>query len=139
MANLARMGKQENIAFIERTFSANSHKALLLAAAVNAAGSDRFEVLNEALFRAYFGEGRNIGDADVLRKIAEVSGVPMDVVERAWSDPRYEEALKNDNEAASRVGVTGIPTFIIADKWIIEGAVPVAMLRQVVQEAGFPS
>lgn len=132
------MGKQENIAFIERTFTANSHKALLLAEAVKEADSDRFDALNEALFRAYFGEGKNIGDVDILRTIAADTGVPRDMVKRAWSDPRYEEGLKKDNEAASRIGITGIPTFIVADKWIIEGAVPVDMLRQVVQEAGVP-
>jgi len=139
MANLARMGKEEDIAFIERTFTANSHKALLLAEAVKGAGSDRFEALNEALFRAYFGEGKNIGDVDVLRKIAEDTGVPRDMVERAWSDPRYEEGLKKDNDAASRIGITAIPTFVIADKWIIEGAVPVDMLRQVIQEVDVAS
>lgn len=139
MANLARMGKEEDIAFVERTFTANSHKALLLAEAVTEAGSDRFEALNEALFRAYFGEGKNIGDVDVIRKIADETGIPRDTVESAWSDPRYEERLKRDNAAASRIGITGIPTFIIAGKWIIEGAVPLDMLRKVVQEADVAS
>jgi predicted DsbA family dithiol-disulfide isomerase len=134
MANLARMGKEESIVFIDRTFTTNSHKALLLAEAVKESGSDVFEALNEGLFRAYFSEGKNIGDAAVLRKIAEETGVPGEMVERAWSDPLYEERLKRQHEAASRIGVTGIPTFIIGNKWILEGAVPTDLLREVAQE-----
>ena len=133
-ANLARMGKEEGLFFIDRTFTTNSHKALLLAEAVRESGSGAFEDLNEALFRAYFSEGKNIGDAAVLRRIAKESGVPGDTVDRAWSDPRYQERLKRQHEAASRFGVTGIPTFIIGNKWILEGAVPVDMLRKVAQE-----
>ncbi|HZD54984.1 MAG TPA: DsbA family protein, partial [Candidatus Aquicultoraceae bacterium] len=123
-ANLARMGKAEDIVFIERTFTTNSHKALLLAEAARESGSGAFEALNESLFKAYFSEGRNIGDEQVLRRIAEAAGVPGETVDLAWSDPRFEERLKRQHEAAQRVGVTGIPTFVLGNKWIVEGAVP---------------
>lgn len=139
MANLARMGKEENILFIDRTFTTNSRKALLLAEAAKEAGSGIFDALNEGLFRAYFSEGKNIGDVAVLREIAEETGVPGETVYRAWSDPLYEERLKRQHEAASRVGVTGIPTFIIGNKWILEGAVPTDMLRKVAQEVAVVS
>ena len=128
------MGKEEGLFFIDRTFTTNSHKALLLAEAVRESGSGAFEDLNEALFRAYFSEGKNIGDPAVLRRIAKESGVPGDTVDRAWSDPRFEERLKRQHDAASRVGVTGIPTFILGNKWILEGAVPTEMLMKVATE-----
>lgn len=134
-ANLARMGKQENIAFIDRTFTTNSHKALLLAEAARDLDAVIFEDLNERLFRAYFSEGRNIGEAAVLRKIAEAAGVPGEMAELAWSLPLYEERLKGQHETASRIGVTAVPTFIIGNRWIVEGAVPVDMLRKVAKEA----
>jgi predicted DsbA family dithiol-disulfide isomerase len=133
-ANLTRMGKEEGIFFIDRTFTTNSHKSLLLAEAVRESGSGAFEALNEALFRAYFSEGKNIGDEAVLRRIAKESGVPGETVDRAWSDPRFEEGLKRQHDVASRVGVTGIPTFILGNQWILEGAVPTEMLMKVAQE-----
>ena len=133
-ANLARMGKADDILFIDRTFTTNSHKALLLAEAVRESGSGAFEALNEALFRAYFSEGKNIGDPAVLRRIAEEAGVPGETVDRAWSDPCFEERLKRQHDVASRVGVTGIPTFILGNQWILEGAVPTEMLIKVAQE-----
>ena len=135
MANLARMGKEENIAFIERTFTTNSHKALLLAEAVKETAPGVLESLNERLFRAYFSEGKNIGDATVLCRIAEEAGVPSETFDRAWSDPLYEDRLKNQGKAAARIGITGIPTFIIGNKWIVEGAVPVDTLRKIAREA----
>lgn len=138
-ANLARMGKEEDIFFIDRTFTTNSHKALLLAEAVRESKSGAFELLNEALFRAYFSEGKNIGDPAVLRKLAEEAGVPGETVDRAWSDPRFEERLKRQHDVASRVGVTGIPTFILGNKWILEGAVPTEMLMDVARKLSRPA
>ncbi len=129
MENLERMGKAERIVFSERTFTTNSHKALLLAEAAKEEGSAVFEALNEGLFRAYFTEGRNIGDPEVLRDVAQASGVPAGRLVQAWSDAAYEERLAGDRETAARFGITGIPVFIVDGRWILEGAVPVEMLR----------
>ena len=131
MENLERMGKAEGIVFSERTFTTNSHKALLLAEAAKEEGPEVFEAFNEGLFRAYFGEGRNIGDPLVLRDVAKVAGVPAGTIRNAWSDAVYEERLARDHAAASGIGITGIPTFIVDGRWILEGAVPMEMLREV--------
>jgi predicted DsbA family dithiol-disulfide isomerase len=129
MENLERMGKSEGIVFSERTFTTNSHKALLLAEAAKKEGSVVFEALNEGLFRAYFTEGRNIGDPRVLRDVAEAAGVPGGRIGEAWSDAAFEERLERDREASAQIGITGIPVFILDGRWILEGAVPVEMLR----------
>ena len=134
--NLERMGKAEGIVFSERTFTTNSHKALLLAESVMEERPEDFEALNEGLFRAYFTEGRNIGDPQVLRDVAEASGVPAGRIGQAWSDAAFEERLTRDHAAAAEIGITGIPTFIIDNRWILEGAVPVEMLREVAKKTG---
>jgi predicted DsbA family dithiol-disulfide isomerase len=128
--NLERMGKAERIVFSERTFTTNSHKALLLAEAAKEEGSAVFEALNEGLFRAYFTEGRNIGDPEVLRDVAQAAGVPDGRLVQAWSDAAYEGRLAGYRETAARFGITGIPLFILGGRWILEGAVPVEMLRE---------
>ena len=130
MEHLEQMGKAEGIVFSERTFTTNSHKALLLAEAAKNEGSVVFEALNEALFRAYFTEGRNIGNPLVLRDVAEAAGVPGGRTGMAWSDATYEERLNRDREAAAQIGITGIPFFILDGRWILEGAVPVGLLRE---------
>ena len=101
MENLDRMGKVEGVVFSERTFTTNSHKALLLAEAAKEEGPEVFEALNEGLFRAYFTEGRNIGDPRVLREVAEAAAVPSGRIGQAWSDPAYEERLARDHAAAA--------------------------------------
>jgi predicted DsbA family dithiol-disulfide isomerase len=131
MENLERMGKAEGIVFSERTFTTNSHKALLLAEAAKGEEPEVFEALNEGLFRAYFCEGRNIGDPLVLRDVATAAGVPAGRIGKAWSDAAYEDRLARDHAAAAGIGITGIPTFIVDGRWILEGAVPVEMLREV--------
>ena len=138
--NLNRMGKAEGIEFVDRTFTTNSHKALLLAEAAREEEQGIFEALNEGLFRAYFTEGRNIGDPQVLRDVARAAGVSAGRIGQAWTDAAYEERLALDHENAAKIGITGIPTFIVGGRWIIEGAVPVEMLREVAQKfvAGKP-
>jgi predicted DsbA family dithiol-disulfide isomerase len=130
MENLARMGKAEGIVFSDRTFTTNSHKALLLAEAAKMEGSVVFKALNEGLFRAYFTDGRNIGDPQVLRDVARKAGVPAGRLEQAWADAACEERLAEARGAAARIGITGIPVFIVDGRWILEGAVPVEMLRE---------
>ena len=134
MENLDRMGKAEGVVFSERTFTTNSHKSLLLAEAAKEEGQDIFEALNEGLFRAYFTEGRNIGDPRVLREVAEAAAVPSGRIGQAWSDPAYEERLARDHAEATGIGITAVPTFIVDGRWIIEGAVPVEMLREVAKK-----
>jgi len=108
--------------------------SLLLAEAAKEEGQEIFEALNEGLFRAYFTEGRNIGDPQVLRDVAQAVGVSAGRIGQAWSDAAYEKRLARDHEAAAEIGITGIPTFIVDGRWIIEGAVPVEMLREVAQK-----
>jgi len=135
MENLERMGKADGIVFSDRTFTTNSHKALLLAEAAKEEGPEVFEALNEGLFRAYFTEGRNIGDPRVLREVAAAAGAPDGLPGRAWSDKACEERLARDREAAAVHGISAIPAFVVSGRWILEGAVPVEMLREVAKKS----
>lgn len=134
MANLSRMAGEEKIPLAEREITTNSRKALLLAEAAKEVGPEVFCALNEKLFAAFFGEGRNIGDDAVLRKLAEEAGVPADLVERAWNEPAYEQVLGTNQAAAAQLGITGVPTFLIG-KRILVGAVPAEALLAAAREA----
>ncbi len=134
MEHLSRMAGEENISLAEREITTNSHRALLLAEAAKEEGPEVFCALNEKLFQAFFGEGRNIGDDSVLRKLAEEAGVPPAVVDRAWGDPAYGETLSANQAAAAQLGITGVPTFLIG-KRILVGAVPAEALLSAAREA----
>ena len=134
MANLSRMADEEKITLAERKITTNSHRALLLAEAAKEEGTEVFEALNEKLFTAFFGEGRNIGDDAVLRRLAQEAGVSPEIVERAWSEPSYEKMLRANQAIASQLGITGVPTYLIGNR-IVMGAVPAETLLAAAREA----
>jgi predicted DsbA family dithiol-disulfide isomerase len=78
----------------------------------------------EALFRAYFLEGRDVGDRSVLAEIAGNCWMdPASVTARLASEEDCQ-AVRVEIEAAQRMGVTGVPTFILAGRYALVGAQP---------------
>lgn len=138
MGHLNRMADEEDISLTERKITTNSHRALLLAEAAKEEGAGIFDALNEKLFSAFFGEGKNIGDESVLRNLAKEAGVSSEVVDRAWTEQTYEERLQSNREAAARLGIQGVPTFLIGNR-ILEGAVPTQTLYTTARETGTPA
>jgi len=65
----------------------------------------------DALFRAYFQAGRDIGDAATLDEIAEAAGLPGMVAMLAGEDHR--DAVLAEDMAARRGGISGVPSFLI--------------------------
>ena len=83
----------------------------------------------DALFRAYFEEAKDIGDATVLAEIAarhEVSGWP--------GQARHEEVGALEEEVR-RLGISAVPTFIFARSFGVSGAHPPENLAQAIRQA----
>jgi predicted DsbA family dithiol-disulfide isomerase len=91
----------------------NSRAAL--AATEFARESGRDEALEERIYRAYFHDGENIGDAGVVARLAADAGLDAIEVAAAIKSPKYEIRLKNNSLAAHQRGVSGVPTFFIGD------------------------
>lgn len=87
-----------------------------------------------ALFRAYFVEGRDIGDRTVLLEIAEASGLDREMTERLLnSDADTADIRARDAHARER-GVTGVPTFVIANQHVAPGAQPTELWAKVIED-----
>jgi predicted DsbA family dithiol-disulfide isomerase len=129
MANLEQMAKVDGLALAPRTFTTNSHSAILLAEATRSLAPEAFEALHKRLFEAYFAERQNIGDRDVLRKIATECAISEEVVEQAWGDPMYEQRLRDQSWRAAQIGVQGVPAFLFG-RYMVAGAVPAQTLYQ---------
>jgi predicted DsbA family dithiol-disulfide isomerase len=95
---------------------------------------DQWLAFDEALFEALWQDGRDIGDADVLRDVAAQSGLDPEVVDEALSDERLRADLHDLFDRARREGVTGVPTFAY-DGYAARGAVPPEQLERLVEGA----
>ncbi|MFB9950857.1 DsbA family oxidoreductase [Rhizobium puerariae] len=87
-----------------------------------------------ALFRANFEEGRNVGDHRVLADIAEASGLDRKVIENLLKTDADKDAVLSEIEAAQKMGVTGVPFFIIDGQYAVSGAQTPDVLANALRE-----
>ena len=93
------------------------------------------DTMVQSLFQAYFEEGRDIGDRAVLALIAERAGLEADaILERLESDDDAEN-IRIEIAEAGRIGVTGVPFFILAQKLAVSGAQPADVLKDAIRQA----
>ncbi|MCV6594612.1 MAG: DsbA family oxidoreductase [Silicimonas sp.] len=86
------------------------------------------------LFKAYFDDLQDIGKTEVLLEIAEGIGLDRAMMERLFaSDADVNDIRARDAHARDR-GVTGVPTFVIANQHVAPGAQPVDLWTQVLDE-----
>ncbi len=76
------------------------------------------------LFKAYFKEGRDIGDTQVLLEIAEKVGLDRDMIARLMDSDADAEDIRARDANARAKGVSGVPTFIVANQHVLTGAQP---------------
>ena len=134
MANLEAMATEESLPLAPRTFTTNSHRALLLAEAAKDIGEETFRALHKKLFEAYFAEQKNIGDPEELREIAAGIGIPDAVVDNAWKNEDLERRLKDQQIRAAMLGIHGVPAYLFG-KYLVSGAVPVDTLMMAAEYA----
>ena len=91
--------------------------------------------LVEKLFQLYFMEGADIGDKKTLADAAEEIGMDRDVIERLLDGDSDMIEVKNEIAHAQKIGVTGVPCFIIDQKYAIMGAQQPETLVQAMQQA----
>ena len=97
----------------------DAHRLLLWAGQVDAATQDK---VAHALFTANFVEGRNVGDRRVLTDIASASGMNGEDVERRLGTDEGCDTVRQEIANAQRMGVSGVPFFVIDGKYAISGA-----------------
>jgi predicted DsbA family dithiol-disulfide isomerase len=114
------------------TVLTNSRAAL--AATEFARESGRDEALEERIYRAYFNEGVNIGDAETVARLAAEAGLDSGEVADAIKSPNYEMRLKNNSLAAHQRGVSGVPTFFIGEFPLV-GAQSLNAMRTILKRA----
>jgi predicted DsbA family dithiol-disulfide isomerase len=121
-ASITEIGRGEGIAFrfdrIRRApSSVDAHRLVRWAER-----SGRGAAAVEALFYAYFSDGKDIGDISVLAAIAEGVGLPPGAARSFLVSDIETEAVHADNLRAHRLGINGVPCFVVAGTYAIAGA-----------------
>ena len=88
----------------------------------------------QALFEAYFLEGRDIGDTDVLADIADSCGMDAAIVRRLLAGEADREDIAARDAHSRERGVTGVPTFVVAEQHVVPGAQATALWEQLIDE-----
>ena len=89
----------------------------------------------ERLFRAYFIEGKDIGDATVLAAVAADAGMDGELVASLLGSDADLESVEREAGLANEMGITGVPTFIFDSKLMISGARDAELLARVIDKA----
>jgi len=92
------------------------------------------EAIHDAIFRAYFAEGRDISQPAVLLDVARQVGLPIDAAREVLDKRTFKDAIDADWKLSREYGVTGVPTFV-AGRYGVVGAQPYDELVQLVQKA----
>ena len=86
------------------------------------------------LFRAYFIEGRDIGDIDVLSDVADSCGLDAAMTRQLLQGDADRDDIGARDRHSREMGVTGVPTFVIASQHAVPGAQPAELWGQVIEE-----
>lgn len=129
---LARTSEKEGFPFIQPPFLPSTHRALVLGELARDEGEAVHRRVHAAVFRAYFGEGLDIGSADVLREIARRTGIDTDALEQAWEDGAYDERLHQFRHVAMHLGLDATPAALICNELFI-GSRPAGVLREALE------
>ena len=87
----------------------------------------------DALFRAYFEQGRDIGDAATLDEVAAGAGLPGMAAMLAGDDHR--DAVLAEDMAARRGGISGVPSFLMDRHLLFSGAMPGPRMAEAFRQA----
>ena len=124
---LRARGKEVGVVFGTHTLLSNFRLALM--ASEYARDKDRYDSFHENMFHAYFTEGLDIGNTDVIAAVAKKSGLDEKETLSAVRDGRYASRLNEARKEGNLIGLTGIPLFILNNKYQIVGAQPMKTFR----------
>jgi len=134
-AGVAEAGRAAGIAFrhdlMTRTPNTlGAHRLIRFAETVEAQ-----DAVVDRLFRAYFCEGRDIGDAAVLAACAADAGLDRAAVDAMLASDDQRAEVLAEEQAARLAGVNGVPSFFIDGHFMLSGAVPAERLAEALRRA----
>lgn len=133
--SIAEIGAAEGVEFrferIRRTPSSVDAHRLVRWAAPHGRSSE----VAEALFAAHFADGHDIGDHAVLRAVAQAAGLDAAAFARVLRSDEDVDAVHADNLRAHRLGINGVPCFVVEGRHAVAGAQEPEVLERLLDVA----
>jgi len=134
---LGALGAAEGIEYrfdlAQRVSTLDAHR--LLAWAWECAGAEAQGRLKGRLLRAYFEDGANVASHDTLAGAAADAGLDADAALAMLATRDYREEVASDLDAAVERELTGVPAFVVADRFLIPGAQEVETFTLMLERA----
>lgn len=89
----------------------------------------------EALFKAYFTDGKNIDDTEVLTDLGATLGLNTDEIKQALASDKFTDEVKQDINQARQLGISGVPFFVMNNKYGVSGAQAVPVFLQSLEKS----
>jgi predicted DsbA family dithiol-disulfide isomerase len=133
--NLVRLGAEVGLPFAfdkikKAPNTLDAHRVIRWASSAGVQGK-----VVDRLFKAYFVEGRDIGDRGVLIDIAGECGLDPKLVEQLLAEGADVDVVREEIAQAQAIGVSGVPFFIFAGRLGVPGAQDPSVLRQAIAQA----
>jgi predicted DsbA family dithiol-disulfide isomerase len=90
--------------------------------------------LKRALFEAYFTDGRNPSDHEVLIDVAARAGLDGTQAREVLESNRYAAEVREREQLFTQLGIRAVPSVIINDKYLIQGGQPVTVFEQALRK-----
>ena len=133
--HVTSVAAQDNITFnMDIALRANTFLAhRLLSYALLKHGAAVQVLLKERIMDAYFTDGKDIGDIDVLADCAESAGINRAEAHTFLNSDELVDEIRSEIAEAAEYGVTAVPTFIINGQWSVPGAQDVEMFERIIE------
>ena len=132
---LERLGAEVGVAFafdrIKRAPNTlDAHRLVRWAASAGAQGR-----VVDLLFKAYFTEGRDIGERSVLVDVARECGLDAGLIEKLFAEDADVSSVREEIAQAQAMGISGVPFYIFASRLGVSGAQDVSVLKTALAQA----
>ncbi|CCV64402.1 DsbA family oxidoreductase [Alteracholeplasma palmae J233] len=91
--------------------------------------------LTKRLMKAYFEDGLNLANYDVLTQLAEEVGLDKQTARKVLDSNEYEDTVNQEILEARQLGVQGVPFFVINRKYAISGAQSLEQFKEILKDA----
>jgi predicted DsbA family dithiol-disulfide isomerase len=129
---LQQVAQQVGLEMQPRDVIINSRRAL--GAAEFAREHGKYEEMHHALFKAHWQQTGKLEDVNDLVRIGTEVGLDAEELRRAIEEGRYEDVIDENRQIATSAGINAIPAHVFGRRYLVMGAQPYEVLKEVVDK-----